>query len=212
MENEEYTKSSRFVEYPRWSTITSMFLHFGVHIFGTIVLTTRLHATVSSGVNMQLPDGHVTVMEIHAIAAAMAIMLRDFLMFKMDWMFWAHHATCVIMSTSLYLFAMPTQWLICVFVCAAMESGSGGYDVFIVASEPTEQAAYIYQGMMILSHTLTIWGMVTYALQDVIPQGPVFWVFMPIMFIFIYIRQTATGSLIKAEADRQQKELSGKSK
>ena len=153
-EREEHRTSERFQEYPRWSTVTSMVLHWGVHFFAAVVLTIRLHASFASDVNNSM---QVTVIEIHVAAAAMAIVLRDFVSFQMDWMFWAHHAVVVTMTMSLYLFVAPPQWLICCFVGAVMEAGSGGYDVFIVASHAyVPLAGYIYGAIMSTSHVVVM--------------------------------------------------------
>ena len=215
MESKEHAESPRFEEYPRWSSVTTMFLHHGVHQWGAMYLTARLVMLLS---DEQVMLAHaksenyvVTVVEVHVIAAAMAIMIRDFLFFKMDWMFWGHHMVVVAMCSSLYLFAPAPQWLICCFVCATMEAGSGGYDVFIMSDNPTGKAGQVYWFMITLSHLVTNCGVIAYACQNTIPQGPVFWVFLPVLFLLTYHRQVAVGHLIKAEAERRSKGTATKS-
>jgi hypothetical protein len=188
-----------------------MVLHWGVHFFAAVVLTIRLHASFASDVNNSM---QVTVIEIHVAAAAMAIVLRDFVSFQMDWMFWAHHAVVVTMTMSLYLFVAPPQWLICCFVGAVMEAGSGGYDVFIVASHAyVPLAGYIYGAIMSTSHVVVIWGIVSYACQTLVPQGRVFWAFMPVICVLSFHRQKAVGSFINEENERRARDTkAGKSK
>ena len=65
---------------------------------------------------------------------------------------------------------------------------------------------------MIASHIVTLYGSYCYAVQDVVPQGLVFKGFLPVIFVFVYLRQTAAGSLIKAEEERQAKEKVAKAK
>merc|ERR1711939_456526 len=120
----------------------------------------------------------------------------------MELMFWAHHVVVVIMSTALS-FAAPDQWLIATFVGGTMEAGSFGYDLFIVASNPLGTARHVYTVIMSASHIVVLLGVLAWGWQSHLPVGWIYYVFMPVIVVFVTLRQKACASLIQDEEHRK---------
>jgi len=197
----------RFEVYPRWGTATSCCSHLIVHGFCAAVIWARLAQAFMAGT----PPGddaegkRVSPVMLHALAGASAIMIRDFIAFAMDWTFFAHHAVVLGMSVVAWLWASPEQWALAGLVCATMEVGSFGYDVFIMSSQPLSVTPF-YRAVMLASHSATVGGLALCALHPVVPRGVLFWVLSPIIVVFAYLRHGATGDQIATEQDRQGKE------